>query len=58
MKIVAYIEAFKKFLDDISEIDKGPVTIELSGPIHLKVTASDGTVLLDTILQIDLPQNG
>lgn len=56
MKILADLSALKKILDDVSAIASGPVKIEISAPVKLTITAADGTVILDTTLQIDMPE--
>lgn len=54
MKIVADLSALRKFLEEAEAVEVGPVTVEVSAPVHLVITAG-GKVLLDTTLNVNVP---
>jgi len=53
--IVAEIKAAEHILSDILEIESGPVSISVSGPLRILIVASNGKQILDTTLQINIP---
>jgi len=57
VKILADLSALQKILSDVSAVTSGPVKIEISAPVKITVTAADGTVILDTTQQVDMPES-
>jgi hypothetical protein len=55
MSIIADLKAIGKVIDDIQAVNAGPVQIEISAPIHLVIKSATGLVLLDTVIQVNLP---
>jgi len=57
MKLVADIKAIMAILGDVEALGAGPISIEISAPVRVTITASDGKVVLDTTVAINSPQS-
>ena len=53
MKLVADIKAIMAVLDDAEALAAGPISIEISAPVRVTITASDGKVVLDTTISVN-----
>ncbi|MGA2611249.1 MAG: hypothetical protein ABSH01_27705 [Terriglobia bacterium] len=53
MSIKADLSAIGTILADVEAITSGPVTVEISGPIRIVVTAANGKLILDTVVQVN-----
>lgn len=53
MSIFDTIKQAKALLDEVEKLQSGPVTVEISAPIHITIKASDGSVVLDTTVQVN-----
>jgi len=56
MKLVADIKAIMQILNDVEALGAGPISIEISAPVRVTITASDGKVVLDTVLAVNTQQ--
>lgn len=57
MKIIADLREVQKLLNDTEALLAGPVTFEISGTLDLTITANNGQTILDTTIDLDLPES-